>query len=418
MTGKARVGMLTIALLALFLAGMRAQGTTAGQKPPDAKPTQATATDTQAKPADVKAAAQEELPADFKAFNDAGREKDLQKRVEAYEKFIADHPKSPLVSTARSQVQTTLLATLKTAQAKYLELIQRQIETAKGGTSASALSSTYSRLASGLLSAGVMLDQAEEYGRAALSAMDEQKYIQERKEAAERFAEAFAKRAAAPPAAAAPAKPPAAAAAPAAPGAAPAAAAPATPPAPSGGFTISMVDGVPFAKPAQPRPATPASTTSRPAPTAPTVPTDDELRTSFRAEKAGLQATLGQVLLKRGKTAEGEALLKEAYAARPASATMATIARVLAGSAKKAGDDKGQLEYLTTLALSGRITKEEQADFEAVYRKTHNGSIDGLEEMLDERYMRTAPKVEVKPSTRAVKSTDRAVLVEMFTGAG
>ena len=148
------------------------------------------------------------------------------------------------------------------------------------------------------------------------------------------------------------------------------------------------------------------------------MPTDDELRTSFRAEKAGLQATLGQVLLKRGKTAEGEALLKAAYAARPASATLATIARVLAGSAKKAGDDKGQLEYLTTLALSGRITKDEQADFEAVYRKGHNGSLDGLEAMLDERYMRTAPKVEVKPSTRAVKSTDRAVLVEMFTGAG
>jgi hypothetical protein len=122
--------------------------------------------------------------------------------------------------------------------------------------------------------------------------------------------------------------------------------------------------------------------------------------------------------MKRGKTAEGEKVLKEAYAARPASATMATIARVLAGSAKKAGDDPGQLEYLTTLALSGRITADEQKDFEAVYRKAHNGSLDGLEAMLDERYMRTAPKVDVKPSTRVVKATDRAVLVEMFTGAG
>ena len=179
-----------------------------------------------------------------------------------------------------------------------------------------------------------------------------------------------------------------------------------------------MVDGVPFAKPAAPRPA--AAATARPAtpPTAPRVPTNDELRTSFRAEKASVQATLGQVLLKRGKTAEGEAMLKEAYAARPASATIATIARVLAGSAKKAGDDPGQLEYLATLALSGRIAADEQKDFEAVYRKTHNGSLDGLEEMLDARYLRSAPKFEVKPSTRAVKSTDRAVLAEMFTGAG
>ena len=178
-----------------------------------------------------------------------------------------------------------------------------------------------------------------------------------------------------------------------------------------------MIDGVPFARPAAPRPAAAASTPRTP-PTAPRVPTDDEMRTSFRAEKASIQATLGQILMKRGKTAEGEAVLKEAYEARPASYTMATVARALAESAKKAGDDKGQLEYLTTLALSGRITKEEQQDFEAVYRKTHNGSLDGLEEMLDERYLQTATKVEVKPSTRTVRSTDRAVLVEMFTGAG
>ena len=97
---------------------------------------------------------------------------------------------------------------------------------------------------------------------------------------------------------------------------------------------------------------------------------------------------------------------------------MATISRVLAASAKKAGDDNGQLDYLSALALSGRITKEEQQDFEAVYRKTHNGSLDGIEAMLDERYLRTAPKFEVERSPRKVKSTDRAVLVEMFTGSG
>jgi hypothetical protein len=378
--------MVTIAILAVSIAGARAQGTVAGQKPPDAKPAQATAADT----------AKEEMPTDFTAFNDAGKEKDPLKRIEAYEKFIVAHPNSRLVATARSQIQSTLLATLKTTQAKYLDVMQQQIETAKKSPSASTLSSTYSRLASGLLNAGAMLDQAEEYARSALSSMDEAKYIQERKEAAARVAESFAKRAAAPPADAAVAPSPAS----------------------SGGFSISMVDGVPFAKPAAPRPATQAAARPSTPPTAPRVPTDDEIRTSFRAEKASVQATLGQVLLKRGKTAEGEAMLKEAYAARPASAMMATIARALAGSAKKAGDEKGQLEYLSALALSGRINKEEQQDFEAAYRKTHNGSLDGLEAMLDERYLRTAPKLEVKPSTRAVKPTDRAVLAEMFTGAG
>jgi len=398
MTANARVALLAVVLLALSTVPLGAQNPVIIQKPTEPQAAQATAKDTQAKPADVKPeAAQAEVPADFKAFNDAGKEKDLLKRIEAYEKFIADHPTSRLVATARNQIQSSLLSTLKTAQAKYLDVIKTQIENAKTSASGSGttgmLYSTYSRVASELLSAGVLLDRAEEHARTALSSMDEQKYVQDRKQAAERTAEAFAKRAAAPPAAA-----------------------PATPPPPSsGGYTISMVDGAPFAKPAPPRPAT--ATPSTP-PLPPRMPSDEELRTAFRSERASVQATLGQILLKRGKTAEGEMVLKEAYAAKPASYTLVTIARVLAGSAKTAGDDRGQLEYLTTLALSGRITKDEQKDFEAVYRKTNSGSLDGLEEMLDARYLRNVTKFEVKPSPRKVKPADRAVLAEMFTGAG
>ena len=215
MTAKVRDGVLAIVMLTLSLAGVRAQDAPAGQKPTGSPPAQAAAADAQAKPADAKTdASQEDLPADFKAFNDAGKEKDAIKRVEAYEKFIADHPDSVLVATARTRIQSTLLATLKTTQAKYLEAIQQQIETAKKDASASALSSTYGRLASSLLSAGVMLDQAEEYARNALSSMDEQKYIEERKEAARRAAERSAA------------------------------------PRSSPGFSISTVDGVPVAEPA------------------------------------------------------------------------------------------------------------------------------------------------------------------------
>jgi hypothetical protein len=251
-----------------------------------------------------------------------------------------------------------------------------------------------------LLSAGALLDQAEEYSRNALSAMDEEKYVEERKQADQRVADSFAKRDAKP-AAAAPA------------------AAPATPPPPrAGGFTISMVDGVPFAKPAPPRATTPEPSTAPRTPSPPRMPTDSEIRASFRADKANMKATLGQILVKRGKTAEGKEVLGEAYAARPASSTMAAISRVLADLAKKAGDDRGQIEYLTSLALTGRITADEQKEFDAVYRKMHNGSLDGAEEMLDERYRRDGPKFEAKPSTRPAKPSNRAVLVEMFTGAG
>ena len=124
--------------------------------------------------------------------------------------------------------------------------------------------------------------------------------------------------------------------------------------------------------------------------------------------------------MKRGKTVEGEKALAEAYAAKPASSTMAAIARVLAESAKKAGNDALQLEYLSVLALSGRITADETKDFEAAYRKSHNGSLDGLEAMLDERYRRDHVRFAVTPFVRKApaKATGKTVLAEIFPGAG
>jgi hypothetical protein len=99
---------------------------------------------------------------------------------------------------------------------------------------------------------------------------------------------------------------------------------------------------------------------------------------------------------------------------------MASIARVLGESAKKAGNDALQLEYLTVLALSARITADETKDFEAVYRKTHTGSLDGLEAMLDERHRRDHTRFAVTPYVRkaGTKATGRAVLAEVFPGAG
>jgi hypothetical protein len=150
------------------------------------------------------------------------------------------------------------------------------------------------------------------------------------------------------------------------------------------------------------------------------MPTDDEMRASFKSDRASAQATLGQILVKRGRAEEGEKLLAEAFAARPPAFTMTAIARTLAESAKKSGNDTLQLEYLTVLALSGRITADETKDFEAAYRKTHNGSLDGLEAMLDERYLRDHTRFAVTPYVRkpGAKATGKAVLAEVFPGAG
>jgi tetratricopeptide (TPR) repeat protein len=437
-----RVLRFTIVMLALFAIASSAPVAQGGaaQKPPDSKP----AADAQAKPAaDAQKPAQakpeepaQELPAEAKAFNAAAGEKNPLKRVEAFEKFLADNPKSTLASMARSQISSSVIAALKEARTKYLALTQTEIEDAKKRTDTVPLYSTYNSMASRLLRESIFSEEAEDFARKGLSAMDERTYTDMRKKQYERSLAAYEKmtsgakdgKPATPPAAAAtqdvaPATPPVAVPAtpPAATPATPPAAAPATPPAAAPAppnYRFSMKDGVmqvSLAAPPPPRPATP-----RPAPTRPRMPSDEEIRTSFTSERASALATFGQILLKRGKADEGEKALKEAYAAKPASYTMATLARLLSESAKKAGDEKAQVEYLTVLALSGRITTDETKEFEAVYRKSHNGSLDGLETMLDDRFRRENVRFAVTPFTRKppAKSTGRTVLAEVFTGSG
>jgi hypothetical protein len=362
-----------VALVALCGVAILAQSAAPGQKPPDPQAT--------TKP-------EQELPADWKAFNDIANEKDVLKRAEAYEKFVKDYPQSELVAMAKNQIQTSLLSMLKTSSTKYHDIVTAQLDTAKAGNQAT-LYSAYARAASALLGAGISLDEAEDYSRQALSLMNEQKYVQYRQEEAQKAAEEFAKRAANP------------AAAPAAPG--------------RSGMTFGTLNGAPVVRQAPPRPA--PATPPRP-PTAPRVQTLDELRTSFKSERTSYLAILGQILMKRSKTAEGEKVLKEVYDAKPASGTLLTVARLLAESAKKAGNDRAQVDYMATLALSGRITAVEQKDFETAYSKTHNGSLAGLEEMLDARWVRDNPRFTAAPANRKPVANPRAVLAEEFTGAG
>jgi hypothetical protein len=415
--------LLSLALAAAAAAWPSAQGG-APQKPADAKP--AAAADTAQKPAEAKPA--EELPAEAKAFNAASGEKDPLKRVTALEKFVADHPKaSPmLVSQAKALISSSSLAAYKESRAKYLAAAEADIAEAKKRTDGMPLYFTYNSLASRLVGAGIFSEEAEDYARKGLAAMDERTYMDQRKQQYDRALAAYEKSAASaarPAAAATPEATPEAKPEPkpepkadAKPAGAPDAAA-AKPPAPPI-YRFAMKDGVMQVSVAPPAPPRPAAAPR--APVKPTMPTEAEMRASLRSERASAQATLGQILLKRGKAEEGEKLLAEAFAAKPPAFAMATIARTLAESAKKAGNDSAQLEYLTVLALSGRITADETKDFEAAYRKTHNGSLDGLEAMLDERYRRDHTRFAVTPYVRkpGTKATGKTVLAEVFPGAG
>jgi hypothetical protein len=442
-----------VALVALDSAGPAAQGG-ATQKPPDPKPAAPTADAANQKPADTP----QELPAAAKAFNSAMAEKNPLKRVELLEKFIAENPKAAatLVNMARSQVSSSLLAALKDARTKYQTVIDTELEDARKAADTRPMYSTYNSIASRLSNAGVYSEEAEDFARKGLAAMDERAYTENRKKMYERSLAAYEKNLAAyekQMAAAKDSKPAAQAESPATTIAvAPAETAPATPAgsatagtvngaatagapaataagasgpaasAPAPNYTFSMKDGVIQASIAPPRPAraTLAAAASPRPPTKPTLPTDAEMRSALKSERASAQATLGQILMKRGKADEGLKVLKEAYAAKPASYTMAAVARTLYESAKNAGNDSDQLEYLTVLALSGRATADEFKELDGVYRKTHNGSADGMEAMLDSRWRRDNVRFTVTPYARGanVKPTGRAVLAEVFPGSG
>ena len=410
-----------LALVALAAAGPGAQSN-APQKPPDPKaPAQAAAADTQ-KPADTP----QELPDEAKAFNTAMAEKNPLKRIELLEKFIADNPKASqaLLSMARQNVQASLMAALKDVTTRNQKTIETEIADAKKTTDTRPLYMTYNNIASRLAGGGIYSEEAEDMARKGLAGMDERTYFDNRKKAFDRSMAAYEKQAAnwkdgkyiAPPAGAADAAP-AGGRGGARGGGAGAASGP--------NYRFVTKDGITQASIAPPRPApavaaTPATPPAPRPPTKPTMPTDDEMRTALKSERASAQATLGQILLKRGKSDEGVKVLKEAYAAKPASSTIAGIARSLYEAAKTAGNDNDQLEYLTALALSGRGTADEFKALDAVYSKTHNGSLDGLEPMLDARWRKENVRFAVTPYTRPAntKPTGRTVLAEVFPGSG
>jgi hypothetical protein len=416
-----RFSLALLALVALAAAGPGAQSN-APQKPPDPKAAdQAPAAATQ-KPADTP----QELPDEAKAFNTAMAEKNPLKRIELLEKYIADNPKAnqTLLSMARSNIQSSLMAALKDVTARNQKTIETEIADAKKTTDMRPLYATYNNIASRLASGGIYSEDAESFARQGLAGMDEKTYFENRKKAYDRSLAAYEKQAAnwkdgkyiAPPA-----------------GAADAAAAGARGGARGGGagaasgpnYRFVTKDGITQAAIAPPRPApAPAAAPATPPaprpPTKPTMPTDEEMRTALRSERASAQATLGQILVKRGKTDEGVKVLREAYAAKPAAYTMATVARSLYEAAKTAGNDNDQLEYLSALALSGRGTADEFKALDEVYKKSHNGSLDGLEAMLDARWRRDNVRFAVTPYTRpaGTKPTGRTVLAEVFPGAG
>ena len=145
-------------------------------------------------------------------------------------------------------------------------------------------------------------------------------------------------------------------------------------------------------------------------------PKPEELQKRFLETRAARLATLGRIEVQLGQTATGQKLLEEAHAGNPANpAANAALGELAA----KAGEDAKALDYLIPARLSGMAPKTASEALEAIYRKQHNGSVDGLEAMLDAEYHKRFPNpVAVEPYHPDAGRTSRVVLAEVFTGSG
>lgn len=147
------------------------------------------------------------------------------------------------------------------------------------------------------------------------------------------------------------------------------------------------------------------------------VPSDEFLEKEYMKQTAAYRTTLARIYLRRGKAAEGEKMLKEAYAIDP---LLSPAAIGLTEIAEKKGNNKAAVDYLLSATItSGRSIADAYSRLEAVYRKTHAGSLDGMEAALDARYLELFPNpVQVEPYKPDHLRSDRVVLAEFFTGAG
>jgi tetratricopeptide (TPR) repeat protein len=311
------------------------------------------------KPAEAKPASAPEIPADRKALTEIGKITDPHKKLEAFEKFLVDFPKSSAVSTVNGQILDLLVKNFPNQKDRILAQAKKILDAAPEGNNKSR---TYVSVATTLANAGVLLDQAEEYAQKGVRVLDEKRYIQDQKDASakrkKQMEEAAAKRAAE------------------------------------------------------------NKTGTAAAPEAPKMkePTDEEYSKQFQKMLAGANATLGQVFLKQGKYDEAAKILKKAYDVDP---TLAPAATGLGELAARDGKYDEAVNYYASVALTGRMPAAARKQFEDAYAKSHKGTLDGLEEMLDARYKKEFPlPLTVQKYKASAARSKRVVLGEVFTGSG
>jgi thiol-disulfide isomerase/thioredoxin len=287
-----------------------------------------------------------ETPPDQKAYNEATKIADPEKKIAALEKLRTDFPDTRYAAIADSQIFSTLIEKMpqqtdrirKAARAIFAKSVAWDKAASKGNTFVTTANrgNTATHIADQLAAADLLLKDAESYARKGVDALQENIWIAEQREA--------------------------------------------------------------YTKRKQ------------------KIPPTEEFAKDFAEVRALRIGTLGRVEMKLGHTAEARKLLEESYAVTPSDAR---VAAALGEMAAKAGDDAKAMDYLTAVRLSGHAPDTANQIFEALYKKGHNGSLDGVEAMLDTEYRKRFPNpVHVEAYKPTEKRSDRVVLAEVFTGSG
>src|ERR1035438_6156868 len=325
---------LTALCLSLALAGANAQ--TTPPAPPAPKPAAG----------DEAKSAASDTPPDEKAYREAGKMADPEKKIAAREGIKKDFPDSRYVSAANWQIFNTLIQKMpdqkerirKAAKALFAASVAKDRATSRENKVATMASrgSTAERIADQLTTAGLLLKDAESYARRSEKALSENVWMAEQRAA----------------------------------------------------YAREKMN----------------------------VPSQEAMAKDFAETRASRIGTLGRVELKLGRTALAQRLLEESYAVTPSDEE---VAAALGELAVKSGDDAKAMEYLLSARLSGRAPDTANLVFEALYKKDHNGSLDGLEAVLDTEYRKRFPNpIHREAYQPTEKRSDRMVLAEVFTGSG
>ena len=157
------VGFVVVSLPASPVSGAAPQATVTG--PPAAPPPQAPAAANP--PATPPAPA---LTPDAKAYNDANRLTDPDKKVEAMRAFIKDFPDNPRKTTAYQTIFDTLVKSRPGERDGILEAAKAIIDGAQEGFRGSS----YSRVATRLVETNILLEDAEKFAVDGLKVFDEE----------------------------------------------------------------------------------------------------------------------------------------------------------------------------------------------------------------------------------------------------